>query len=163
MTQFLPLRPTSNKVVQALFNILYTVEDREFLDLFSGTGQIGITAAKKGAKYVLFVDANRERVNNIVKECKKFNISDRCKVFKADALKFLKTQEDERFDIIFADPPYDYKFYDKLIDECLRVLKKGGIFILEHRSNLDFKGIHSDMVEDERVYGDTKLTFWRKS
>lgn len=158
----LPLRPTSNKVVQAIFNILFSVDGKVFLDIFAGTGQVGITALKKGAKSVIFVDAQKERIKKIELECKKYRFSDRCKAFSYDALKFLKKQEDEVFDIIFADPPYDYKYYDKLIEECLRVLKKDGIFILEHRSNLDFKDLYPDILEDERVYGDTKLTFWRK-
>lgn len=158
----LPFRPTSSKVVQAIFNILFSVKDKVFLDIFAGTGQIGLTALKKGAKLVVFVDAERERIKKIFSECQKYRFSDRCMTYSQDALKFLKNREDEVFDIIFADPPYDYKLYDKLIDECLRVLKKDGIFILEHRSNIDFGYKRPELLEDERVYGDTKLTFWRK-
>lgn len=158
----LPLRPTSSKVVQAVFNILFSVEGKIFLDLFAGTGQVGLTALKKGAKSVAFVDAEKDRVKKINLQCQKYQFGERCKTYTQDALKFLKYQQDDMFEIVFADPPYDYKSYDKLIDECLRVLKKDGIFILEHRSNTDFSYKHPEFLEDERVYGDTKLTFWRK-
>lgn len=158
----LPIRPTSNKVVQAVFNILFSVEDKVFLDIFAGTGQVGLTALKKGAKTVVFVDLERERIKRIYSDCHKYRFTDRCKTYPQDALKFLKTQKEGTFDIVFADPPYNYKFYDSLIDECLRVLKKDGIFILEHRSNISFNEKHPELLKDERVYGDTKLTFWRK-
>lgn len=158
----LPIRPTSNKVVQALFNILYSVKDKRFLDLFAGTGQVGITALKKGASEVVFVELDRERAMDISKNCRKFGYIDKIRIFPMDVLKFLGKQGDEMYDIIFADPPYDYRYYDKLIEESLRVLKKDGIFILEHRSNLDFKENFSEGLYDERFYGDTKLTFWRK-
>lgn len=158
----LSLRPTSNKVIQALFNILFSVEGKVFLDIFAGTGQVGLTALKKGAGLVVFVDLEKERVRKVGDECQKYRFTNRCKIYTQDAIKFLKNQKDELFDIVFADPPYDYRFYDKLIDECLRVLKKDGIFILEHRSKMSFNDKHPCFLEDERVYGDTKLTFWRK-
>lgn len=154
------LRPTSSKVLQALFNILFSVEGKRFLDLFAGTGQIGLTALKRGAESVVFVDIERERIRKIEGECRKLGFSDRAKFYSLDALNFLK-REEESYDIIFADPPYNYRFYDKLIRECLRVLRKDGIFILEHRSGTRFD--QTELVQDERAYGDTKLTFWRKA
>ncbi|WP_297454586.1 RsmD family RNA methyltransferase [Persephonella sp.] len=148
------LRPTSSKVRQALFNILYDVSGERFLDLFAGTGEIGITALKKGAEFVYFVEKNRKRAEDIKKKASKF--SKNFKVVPVDALKFLKTYKDQPFDIIFADPPYNYKDYDKLIDMALKKLADGGVFILEHRSNKHFG------ADEERKYGDTVLSFWRK-
>ncbi|MCX7760035.1 MAG: RsmD family RNA methyltransferase [Hydrogenothermaceae bacterium] len=158
----LPIRPTSNKVVQAIFNILYSVKDKRFLDLFAGTGQVGITALKKGASEVVFVELDRERAMDISQNCRKLGYTEKIKIFPIDVLKFLDNEGDQVYDIVFADPPYDYKYYDKLIGQSLRVLRKGGIFILEHRYNLDFKEKFPEGLYDERVYGDTKLTFWRK-
>ncbi len=148
------LRPTSSKVRQALFNILYDVSGERFLDLFAGTGEIGITALKKGADFVYFVEKNRKRAQDIKKKASKF--SKNFKVVPVDALKFLKTYKDQPFDIIFADPPYNYKDYDKLIDMALEKLANGGVFILEHRSDKHFD------ADEERKYGDTVLSFWRK-
>ena len=148
------LRPTSNLVRQALFNILYDVSDTRFADLFAGTGEIGITALKKGAEFVVFVEKNKKRASDIRKKASK--ISNQFKVYPVDVLKFLKNYKDEPFDIIFADPPYDYKQYKQLIELVLKHLKNGGIFILEHRTGQSFG------ADEERKYGDTILSFWRK-
>lgn len=148
------LRPTSSKVRQALFNILYDISDLTFADLFAGTGEVGITALKKGAKFVYFVEKDKKRAQEIKKKALKF--SKNFKVIPSDAIKFLKKYKGEPFDIIFADPPYDYKEYDKLINVALEKLSKGGVFILEHRSDKHFN------ADEERKYGDTILSFWRK-
>ena len=148
------LRPTSSLVRNALFNILYDVSDTYFADLFAGTGEIGITALKKGAKYVVFVEKNKKRAGEIRKKASR--VSKNFKVYSTDVLKFLKNYSEEPFDIIFADPPYDYKHYDKLIELSLSRLKDGGVFILEHRADKHFG------ADEERKYGDTILSFWRK-
>ncbi|NPA53636.1 MAG: methyltransferase domain-containing protein [Aquificae bacterium] len=148
------LRPTSNLVKQALFNILYDVSDTSFCDLFAGTGEIGITALKKGANSVIFVEKNKKRASDIKKKVSK--LSKNYKVLSTDVIKFLKNYKGEPFDIIFADPPYDYKQYNQLIDLALKNLKDGGFFILEHRAGKSFG------AEEERKYGDTVLSFWRK-
>jgi len=147
------LRPTSGKVKLALFNILYDISNKNFLDLFAGTGEIGLTALKKGAKKVIFVEKNKKRANDI-KEKVSRNFSNFL-VIPTDSVKFLKNT-DEKFDIIFADPPYDYKNYNMLIDEALKNLSEDGIFILEHRVDRDFS---PDKI---KKYGDTALSFWYK-
>lgn len=144
------LRPTSSKVRQALFNILYDVSGLSFLDLFAGTGEVGLTAFKKGAKDITFVELDKRRCFDLKKKAPKNS-----KVICGDALKFLKNYKGEEFDIIFADPPYNYKFYDELIKQALKKLSEGGVFILEHRSDKHFN------ADEERKYGDTILSFWR--
>ncbi len=144
------LRPTSNKVRQALFNILFDISDLDFLDLFAGTGEIGLTALKKGAKSATFVEIEKKRCNEIKRKAPKNS-----KVICSDVLKFLRNYKGKPFDIIFADPPYDYKFYKELIKESLKHLSEGGIFILEHRTDKSFG------ADEERRYGDTVLSFWR--
>ncbi len=144
------LRPTSSKVRQALFNILFDISDLNFLDLFAGTGEIGLTALKKGAKHVTFVEIDRRRCSDIKKKAPKGS-----KVVCSDALKFLRNYKGKPFDIIFADPPYDYKLYNELIKEALKHLSEGGVFILEHRADKHFNS------KDEKRYGDTILSFWR--
>ena len=147
------LRPTSSKVKLALFNILYDIHDTKFLDLFAGTGAIGFEALKRGAKEVVFVEKNRKRASDIKKTVSKHFSN--FKVYSEDSLRFLKNNK-EKFDIIFADPPYNYKDYDKLIELSLKNLENNGIFILEHRFDKDFKG------DRKEKYGDTVLTFFYK-
>jgi 16S rRNA (guanine(966)-N(2))-methyltransferase RsmD len=135
------------------------VKGKDFLDLFTGTGQIGITALEKGAKSVVFVDIERERINQIREKLKDF---ENVKFISKDVLKYLKDQPDESFDIVFADPPYDYKYYDKLIKGGLRVLRNGGMLIVEHRFKNDLSSIEPDFYLESRKYGDTVISLWRK-
>jgi 16S rRNA (guanine(966)-N(2))-methyltransferase RsmD len=141
------LRPTSELVKTALFNMLGDIEGLSFLDLFAGTGQIGLEAESRGA-HVVFVEKNRKLAESI-------RAKTGGKVFVSDALKFLSSW-DEQFDIIFADPPYAYEFYDKLIELCIKRLKRGGIFVLEHGKKLNLP------CDKRKVYGDTVLSIWRK-
>ncbi len=141
------LRPTSSIVRNAVFNILNDLSGKNFLDLFCGTGQMGITAEEKGAE-VVYVDIN---YRNIIKLKHKV----KGKLIKADALKFLKRFKGY-FDIIYADPPYNYKFYGKLIELALLKLKEGGIFILEHDKRKKFE------ADSEKRYGDTVISLWFK-
>jgi 16S rRNA (guanine(966)-N(2))-methyltransferase RsmD len=141
------LRPTSNLVKQAVFNILGDIEGLVFFDLFAGTGQMGLMAEERGAE-VIFVEKNPKFAEKIGHKAKG-------KVVIEDVLRFLE-RTDIRADIIFADPPYSYEFYDKLIELSLKNLKEGGIFMLEHSSKLDFS------AERKKIYGDTALSIWRK-
>ncbi|MDW8097797.1 MAG: RsmD family RNA methyltransferase, partial [Aquificaceae bacterium] len=141
------LRPTSQLVKRAVFNMLGDVDGYTFLDLFAGTGQMGIFAEERGAR-VLFVEKNPKIATRIREKTKG-------EVVVMDALQFLE-RLDSRVDIIFADPPYDYEKYELLIDLCLKRLAEGGVFILEHSSKLDFG------APKRKVYGDTALSLWRK-
>lgn len=141
------LRPTSSLVRDAVFNMLGNISDKLFLDLFCGTGQMGITAERKGAK-VVYVDIKDRNIRNLKGKV-------RGRLVRKDALRFLKNWEG-KFDIIYADPPYNYKHYEKLIDLSLSKLKEGGVFILEHDKRRRFNAYK------ERRYGDTVLSIWVK-
>ncbi len=141
------VRPTSSIVKNALFNILGDIEGVTFLDLFAGTGQIGLEAERRGAK-VIYVEKNPRQALEIRKKAKG-------KVIRADAVRILDKLEEEP-EVIFADPPYGFEGYKLLIDKALRVLKPGGVFILEHDKRRSFG------ADEERTYGDTVLSFWRK-
>ncbi len=141
------IRPTSDLVKQAVFNMLGDIEGLVFFDLFAGTGQIGMLAEERGAE-VIFVEKSP-------KIAEKIRQKSRGKVIVGDVLKFLEHTE-HRADVIFADPPYDYEFYDKLIELAIKNLKEGGIFILEHSKKLDFS------PQKKKIYGDTVLSIWRK-
>ena len=147
------LRPTSSKVRLALFNILYDIKGYKFLDLFAGTGEVGIDALRKGASEVIFVEKNKKRALDIKKKVEK-QFSN-FKVFSEDSLRFLNNSP-EKFDIIFADPPYNYKDYEKLIDLAISKLEDNGVFILEHREDKKFN------ADKEKKYGDTVLSFFYK-
>lgn len=140
------LRPTSSLVKNAIFNILGDISGKTFIDLFAGTGGVGLEAERRGAK-VIFV----ERDPRLVREIQARSGG---KVVRADSLRYLRTQK-EKADIIFADPPYSFRDYRKLISLCLERLSPDGIFILEHDRRKEFP------CDQRKEYGDTALSIWR--
>jgi len=141
------LRPTSSLVKSALFNILGDLSGLTFVDLFAGTGGVGLEAERRGAN-VIYVEKDPRRSAELRGKVKG-------KVVRGDSLRFLKTFKEEA-DVIFADPPYSFKDYDKLISLALERLSAEGIFILEHDKRRNFS------CDQRRVYGDTVISIWRK-
>ena len=110
------VRPTKDRVKEAIFNSLHSyglVENRSFLDLFSGTGSLGIEALSRGAKSAVFIDHHAEAIDCIILNVEKLNYGSTSKILKADALSFLK--RDDYFDVALLDPPYKYEHWGTLL------------------------------------------------
>ena len=152
---FKDLKPTTGLVKNALFNILGNIKDLEFLDLFAGTGQIGLEAERRGAK-VSFVEKHKKRAEDIKRKTQKG------RVYTGDVLKVLPRLGE--YDIIFADPPYDYDKYKQLLREIVEHLSEGGLLIVEHFKKVDLRPLTPKGLEfeEQRTYGDTVLSFFRK-
>ena len=149
----LPYRPTTSIVRKSLFDILHNISGKSVLDLYAGTGVIGFEAASRGAKQVTFVDSSL-RVNSLLKiNSTSFNYP-KFHFIKQDALSFLNSNKS--YDIIFADPPYNYNLLNELIPKACNNLNTDGIFVLES-SPREF----STTPFKVKVYGDTQLTFWK--
>jgi 16S rRNA (guanine966-N2)-methyltransferase len=151
---FKDLKPTTGLVKNALFNILGNIKGLAFLDLFAGTGQIGLEAEKRGAKPT-FVEIHKKRAEDIKKKTKG-------KVYTGDVLKVLPKLG--KYDIIFADPPYVYSKYKELLKEAAEHLNEGGLLIIEHFKKVELKSLTPEELdfEESRTYGDTVLSFFRK-
>ena len=161
----LPVRPTTDKVKESLFNVIqnkFEINDCRVLDIFSGTGNISYEFGSRGCNEILSVDNNFNCIRFINKTAEKLEIKIRTK--KIDYLLFLKNNK-EKFNIIFADPPYKFllKDYLEIIDivEKNEILKEGGVLIIEHRSNISF--IDNVKEVDERNYGSSSLSFFKKA
>ena len=131
------IRPTSDKVKESVFNIIqFDIEGRRVLDLFAGSGQIGIEALSRGAKSVVFVDLAADAIKLIRENLKICGLSEMASVYARDAIRFL--EGDEKFDLIFIDPPYDSKLADIAISKIVEFdkLNINGIIISE--ANVDF-------------------------
>ena len=112
------IRPTTDKVKESVFNIIqFRVPDARMLDLFAGTGQMGIEALSRGASEVVFTDKSRQAIKLIRENLDIAEFADRAKVINTDALAYLKSGE--KFDIVFMDPPYDSPLLDKALQENL--------------------------------------------
>jgi 16S rRNA (guanine966-N2)-methyltransferase len=153
-------RPTMEVAKEGIFNILannYDFEDLTVLDLFGGTGSISFEFLSRGSEDVTLVELSR----NMTEYCTKITdiLKAKLKIVRSDVLKFLK-KTDRKFDIIFADPPYDYKMYLELIDLIfeLKLLKENGILILEHDLRNDFSKNYQTL--ETRIYGTNRFTFF---
>ena len=110
------VRPPKDRVKEAIFNSLHSYglgENRSFLDLFSGTGSLGIEALSRGAKSVVFIDHHTEAIDCIILNVEKLNYGSTSKILKTDALSFL--ERDDYFDVALLDPPYKYEHWGTLL------------------------------------------------
>lgn len=159
-------RPTQDRVKENLFNIInFDLKDKIILDLFSGSGNLGIEALSREAKYAYFNDNSKEAISIIKKNISNINI-DNCKVLNLNYKKALSYLNDNniKIDIIFLDPPYDTSYIEesiKLIDEY-NLLNDKGIIICESNS-LD-KIIYSNNYKcvKEKKYGDKFIVIIEK-
>ncbi|WP_158993315.1 RsmD family RNA methyltransferase [Mucilaginibacter sp. L196] len=160
----LPVRPTTDLAKEALFNILLNkieFEDIKVLDLFSGTGNISLEFASRGASEVVSVDRSVQCIHYLNDTSRQHKLT-QIKTFKADVLKYLQI-ETEQYDVIFADPPYDLNQIPeipKIIFEK-NLLLSGGLLIVEHQSLQNLSN-HPAFVE-QRKYGHSSFSFFESA
>jgi 16S rRNA (guanine(966)-N(2))-methyltransferase RsmD len=162
------LRPTTGKVREALFNILRSkIEKARFLDLYAGTGSIGMSAINQGASEVVFVEEGKSNIKKINQLVNKYRISEKTTVVTKKVLSFIEWAElnQSTFDIIFLDPPYhtDEIFHALSAIGRSNILDTDGIVIAEHFTKKKLP----DKVEKLQKttyykYGDTLLSFYTK-
>ena len=132
----LDIRPTSDMVKESVFNIIqFDIEGRRVLDLFAGTGQLGLEALSRGAKSVVFVVSMPESIKLIWENVKRCGFTDSAAVYNREALKYLAL--DGSFDIILIDPPYDTTLAGQALKKIIEFdkLNENGIIICETRAD----------------------------
>ena len=160
------IRPTLSKIRESLFNVIQNdIVDAVFLDLFAGSGIMGLEAASRGAKEIIFVEKNPRHFNLLKDNLKVAEFNH--KTFNADAVKILERFEDNKFDIIFTDPPYNTNLNNEIIKIISEknILKDDGWLIIECSKSEDFSiTIEENNFEivKEKTYGDTKVLYLMK-
>lgn len=157
-------RPTTDFAKEALFNILcnhFDLEECVILDLFTGTGSLSLEFASRRAHKVFAIDRNVACLRFIGEILTRHSLN-QVKLLKNDAVKFLQIAEIQ-FDIIVADPPYDYKYYDKITETIFdkNLLKADGMLVLEHGKQNDFSS--HDKFIFLRNYGGVHFSFFSNS
>lgn len=157
------VRPTAERVKEAVFSILqFELEGRRVLDLFAGSGQLGIEALSRGAASAVFTDFNKAAIAVIKKNLETTGLAENAKVVQTDAVAFLRAVPDV-FDIIFIDPPYDSGLLEKSLAYAGEKLALGGSIICEDSFSNDlpeeFPGIR---LYRKYKYGKTSVTVYRK-
>lgn len=131
----LETRPTTDRVKEALFSVIqFDIEGRRVLDLFAGSGQLGLEAVSRGAEHAVLVDQSREAVAIIDRNARKTRLEGACTVICADFAAYLRARRGrDAFDIIFLDPPYAMRAVPAAVEEICkaRALKPNGLIICE--------------------------------
>lgn len=161
----LQTRPTSDRVKEALFSIIqFDIPAAAVLDLFGGTGQLGIEALSRGAKRAVFVDHSQDACELIKENLRRTRLSQDAQVIRSDYLQYLHRSK-EKFDIILLDPPYAEVFLENALN-CIAeidILHSGGIIVTERplgkELDCEFQGYTRSR---DYKYGKTLITLYRR-
>ncbi|MBQ5568708.1 MAG: 16S rRNA (guanine(966)-N(2))-methyltransferase RsmD [Oscillospiraceae bacterium] len=158
------IRPTTDMVKESVFNIIqFKTEGARVLDLFAGTGQLGIEALSRGAAECVFVDKSEEALKLVRENLKTTGLENKAHVVRGDSLSYLRSGE--KFDIVFVDPPYDTDLLEKSLNLAtgFDILRENGIIICESRKEKPVQPpAREGYTAKEYRYGRIKLTVFRK-
>ena len=161
----LDTRPTADRVKEALFSIIqFDLPGKKVLDLFGGTGQLGIEALSRGAKSAVFVDAGEKACALIKENLRRCKMGNDGKVIRSDYLKYLENCI-ETFDIVLLDPPYAEVFLENALKKLseIDILQSGGIIVAERPVEKELLIILPGFTRSKDYkYGKTLLTLYRK-
>ncbi|HCT65013.1 MAG TPA: 16S rRNA (guanine(966)-N(2))-methyltransferase RsmD [Lachnospiraceae bacterium] len=161
----LDTRPTTDRIKESLFNIIAPdIYDCEFLDLFSGSGSIGIEALSRGAKKAVFVDSGKKALEAIEYNLNHTKLIDNAKIIRTDVFAAIKMlgNENAKFDIIFMDPPYMSGLYKPTLMAILAadILNKDGCIIAEHPAKVELPVAEGFKIVRTKDYKKTVMSFW---
>jgi len=168
MPKGVDIRPTQDRVREAIFNMLGDVSDKTVLDLFAGSGASGMEAISRGAARAVFVDNNARCAETIKANLESLGIDEyRYDIIRANALSVFPRldKDEERFDLVFVDPPYYKDIARKsLINiDSYDILTQIGIVVVEHfKKDSLLAPLQTLFQEKERLYGDTAITIFRR-
>jgi 16S rRNA (guanine966-N2)-methyltransferase len=175
----LEIRPLRTRIRKALFDILGDdLSGLRVLDLFSGTGALGIEALSRGAEFVLFVDSNKKSIELIKKNLERFNLLDKAIILQItlpQGLKKIKERffflrkgegsqkENPSYDLVFITPPYRTGLSLKTLENLpIEILNPKALIVVEEESGIDLPDkVAQFELEDKRAYGETTLYFYR--
>ena len=158
-------RPTTDRVKEGMFNVLqFDIEGRRVLDLFAGTGQLGIECLSRGAVSAVFVDRRADAVKLIRENLKITELSDRARVVSGDSMEYLKSLR-EKFDVILLDPPYEAGLLEPAIAHIAKfdILAPHGIIVAEHPLGRELPALDTPYsIHRTYRYGKIAMTIYRR-
>ena len=161
-------RPTLANIKESLFSIIAPyIEGCCFLDLFSGTGNIALEALSRGAKRAVMIEKDPEALRVIIENINSLGFENRCRAYKNDAVRAVQIlgRKNEKFDIIFMDPPYKEELCRSVMKAIREadILAEGGLIICEHHVFEDLiEDIEGFKFSDRRLYGKKAISFFIK-
>lgn len=165
----LATRPTSDRVRESIFNILahgmadFTIEGARVLDLFAGTGALGLEALSRGARFCQFVDDSAEARGVIRVNADALGVVGLCKIWRRDATRLGPCAPQPGFDLVFADPPYGRDMPGKALASLMegQWLNPGAVVVVEDDASARLPDVPGLGLLDARTYGDTQVGFYR--
>lgn len=162
----LATRPTKDRVREAIFSALQGyLSGSLVLDLFAGTGAMGLEALSRGANYVDFVEWNKGAQKTLKDNIKRCQYENHCQVSPKDALLYLDSVK-KSYDLIFLDPPYEAGYYEKVLEKISqrKLLKDEGVVVVEHKKNsLFLEENRLFLIHKEKVYGTSAVTYLKSN
>ncbi|MCO6186970.1 16S rRNA (guanine(966)-N(2))-methyltransferase RsmD [Rhizobium sp. L1K21] len=162
------IRPTTDRTRESLFNILShaypeALNGARVMDLFAGTGAVGIEALSRGCRFAIFVEMGVEGRSLLRENTMALNLQGRTKIFRRDATDMGVCANMEPFQFLFADPPYGKGLGEKAIASAIAGgwLADGALVILEERADIIPENLPKCRLLEERAFGDTKMHFYR--
>src|SRR5262245_60353222 len=162
-------RPTSDRVREAIFNILahgvadFSIEGARVLDLFAGTGAMGLEAVSRGARFCQFVDDTAEARGVIRRNADALGVIGLVKIWRRDATRLGPCAPQPGFDLVFGDPPYGKGLVEKALASLVEGgwLNLGAVVVVEEADTAEIVAPSSLRELDQRVYGETQVRFYR--
>ena len=162
-------RPTADRVKEAVFSVLGSkTQGALVLDLFAGSGALSFEALSRGAEKAFLIEKNKQAYGIIMDNAEKLKVNDKIEVFLCDINIYMNQPyiKENKFDLIFLDPPYDSCYHDILYKiEELEILSDNGVIVVE-TSNKNFLknySFNNIQIVKESVYGDTKVYYFQKT
>ena len=153
-------RPTAEKVKEALFSaIQFDIEGRRVLDLFAGSGQLGIEALSRGAKSCIFVDRNPAAVQIIRQNLQRAHLAQSSQVVATDALSYL-VRPKERFDLVFLDPPYSLGLLLPTLEKVAPLVSDGGLIVCESDDTIELPTTVDSRFALQKTYRYGRIRLW---
>lgn len=162
-------RPTASRLREALFNICqHQIDGASFLDIFAGSGAMGFEALSRGAQLAVFIDSHPESITCIRSNAAQLKVEGQIQIFRGDAFAMLDLLEkkEKKFDLIYADPPYNAQYSDKIIKwmDTHQLLTPGGLLFVEEdsRSEPQLDDLTRLILKDSRRFGQAILQKYQK-
>ena len=153
--------PMSDKIKNALFNMLGDVECLSVLDAFAGSGALSFEAISRGARYAQLIERDRQAFLTIEKNIQELGLEEQVKISRANVVSWSEKNPDENYDLVFCDPPYN-DLQLSTVKLLVKHLKHNGLMVLSHPGSEATPTVNGVVVVDNRIYGDAALSFYRK-
>lgn len=157
------VRPTKDSVKEAIFSaIQFEIEGSTVLDLFAGSGQLGIEAVSRGAKKAYLVDSSQNSIKFIKQNVSHVGFDSQCEIVNMPNSAFLRTTG-EKFDIALLDPPYEKSLIQRSLPALTERMKDTGVIVCEHEPGCRLpEEVNGFVITKSKKYGKSSLTFYRK-